>query len=187
MRDRIRDDDSRIVERLIVLLQAFWMGGLLMVTLAAAGSFRAVEVSLDKPSAGVAKAMTKLGQDQTRDLLHYQSSEVNRQLFEVWGWIQLGVTGACFAALLFMTNVGKRALALSAGMTGLSILMAVVIIPGMIRVGREMRASPLGPSADLAQSFKIMHQAFGAFELTAVILALWLMATLVRGGSRSRR
>jgi hypothetical protein len=187
VRDRIRDDDSRIVERLIVLVLAFWMGGLMMVTIAATGSFKAVEVSLDKPSAGVAKAMSKLGQDQTRDLLHYQSSEVNRQLFEVWGWLQLGLTGASLAALLFMTNVGKRALAISAGMAGLSALMTAIIIPGMIRIGREMRASPLGPSADMAQSFRTMHQAFGAFEAVAVILALWLMVGLLRGGSRARR
>lgn len=187
VRDRIREDDSIIVEKIIVLLIVFWLGGLALVTVSATGSFRAVDASLDKPSATVVKSMARLGIAETRALLHDQSSEVNRQLFEVWGWVQLGLTGSILAALLFMTNTGKQAIGLAAGMAGFSALMAGVLIPGMIRIGREMRAGPNPPTPDMAQSFKNMHQAFGAFEIATVVLAAFLFAKLVRRGAGSRR
>jgi len=187
VRDRIRDDDSKLVERLVVLLLAFWLGGLLMVSLGATGSFRAVDSSMDKPPMGVARAMAKLGVPETRALLHYQSSEVNRHLFEIWGWTQLGLTCSIFAALLFMTNSGRKVLALAAGSSAMSAILAFFLIPGMIRIGRELPAHSAAQVSELRQSFQNMHRAFGAFEAAAVLLGLFLLVTLLRGGARSSR
>ncbi len=187
IKDRIRDDDSKIVERLVALLLAFWMGGLMMVSLGATGSFEAVQSSMDKPPMSVARAMAKLGAAETRDLLHSQSSEVNRHLFEFWGWIQLGLTSAIFAALLFMTNSGKKLLGVAAGMCGMSAILALFLIPGMIRIGRELRAHSGTPGLELRESFQNMHRAFGAFEAVAVLLGLILLVALLRSSSRSSR
>jgi len=187
IQDRIRDEDSAIVERIVVFLIAMWLGALVMVTLSATGSFKAVQVSMDKPSAAVVKSMARIGVDETRSLLHEHSGEVNRQMFEIWGWIQLGVTGAVLLGLLFMTNTGKAALGVAGGMTAFSALMAGFLIPSMIRVGRQLRASPGSASADLTSSFRNLHQAFGAFEVATATLSLFLIAALVRRRSRARR
>lgn len=187
VRDRIRDEDSRLIERLVILLLAFWMGTLLMAALAATGSFKAVDSTLSKPPAAVAKALERLGQDQTREMLHSHSGEVNRGLFETFGWLQLGLTAVTFALMLFLTNSGKRALGLAASMAAMAALISFYLIPGMVRIGREMRARPLGPTPDMSESFRTMHQAFAAFEVAAVLLALLLMAALLRGGARARR
>ncbi len=187
IQDRIRDEDSAIVERIVVFLIAMWLGGLVMVTLGAMGSFRAVQVSMDKPSATVVKSMARIGVEETRSLLHEQSGEVNRQTFEIWGWIQLGVTGAILLGLLFMTNTGKAALGMAGGMAAFSAVMAGILIPSMIRVGRQMRASPGLASSDLTRSFRNLHQAFGAFEAATAILSLFLIAALVRRRPRTRR
>jgi hypothetical protein len=186
VRNRIRDDDSRIVERAVILALACWLGGLIMVTLAATGSFKAVDTTIEKPPAVVIKSLARLGPDVTRDLLRYQSSEVNRHLFELWGWIQLGLTGAILAGLLFMTNVGKRVLGMALAMTAMAALMAGVIIPGMIRIGRESQARPDGLAAGASQTFKTLHQAFGAFEGVAAVLAMLTIVSLIRRGARAR-
>lgn len=186
VRDRIRDEDSVIVERIVVILIALWLGALAMVTISASSSFRAVQASMEKPSATVVKSMARMGVEETRSLLHEHSGEVNRQVFELWGWLQVGVTATILLTLLFMTNAGKNALGLAAGMTGFSALMAGVLIPSMIRVGRQMRAGPDAPTIDLTRSFRNLHQAFGAFEVATVILSLFLVSALVRR-SRSRR
>lgn len=187
VRDRIRDEDSRLIERVVILLLAFWMGTLLMAAMAATGSFAAVDSTLGKPPSVVTKALERLGQDQTREMLHYQSGEVNRGLFETFGWLQLGLTGVTFALMLFLTNSGKRVLGLSASMAGMAALISFYLIPGMVRIGREMRARPSGPTPDMSESFRTMHQAFAAFEVAAVLLAILLMAALLRGGARASR
>lgn len=187
VRDRIRDEDSRLIERLVILLLAFWMGTLLMAALAATGSFVAVDSTLSKPPSIVTKALERMGQDQTREMLHYQSGEVNRGLFQTFGRLQLGLTGVTFALLLFLTNAGKRVLGLAASMAGMAALISFYLIPGMVRIGREMRARPAGPTPDMSESFETMHQAFAAFEVAAVLLAILLMAALLRGGARAGR
>jgi hypothetical protein len=187
VRDRIRDEDSRLIERVVVLLLAFWMGTLLLAALAATGSFAAVDSTLSKPPAVVAKALERMGPDQTRELLHYHSGEVNRGLFETFGWLQLGLTAVTFTLMLFLTNAGKRVLGLAALMAAMSGLITFYVIPGMVRIGREMRARPPGPTPDMSESFQTMHRAFAAFEVAAVLLAILLMAALLRGGARARR
>jgi hypothetical protein len=131
--------------------------------------------------------MGKLGVPETRALLHYQSGEVNRHLFEIWGWVQLGLTCSVFAALLFATNSGRKVLLLAAGSSAMSAILAIFLIPGMVRIGRELPAHSTAPVSELRQSFQNMHRAFGAFEGTAVLLGLFLMVTLLRGRSRSSR
>lgn len=184
VRDRIRDEDSRLVERVVILLLAFWMGALAMAALAASAGFAAVDAALEKPSPDVAKAISQMGPGHTRALLRSQAGEANRGMFETWGWLQLGLTGVNFALLLLLTNAGKRVLGLAAAMAGLSLLIALYLVPGMERIAGELRA---GPAPEASASFRTMHQAFGAFEAAAAVVAILLLAALLRGGARAGR
>jgi hypothetical protein len=177
------------VRRFVAVLIGMWLGGILLVALAAPAAFRSVDSVMSMPPETVKKAMEKLGPTTLREILHYQVGEANRLLFEAWGTVQLVFGGLVFALLLFFTSTGRAALALAFSMFLLSGMMDLYLIPRITAIGREMRAyARLAPTEALGR-FQILHAGFTVFELVVALLGLVLVVILLRtrGGTAARK
>jgi hypothetical protein len=185
--NRIAPESSSLTRRIAAIVISIWFGGILLVALAAPAAFRSVDSVLAAPPDSVAKAVKTLGPSLTREILRYQVSESNRLLFDVWGWLQLGLAVGVLILLLFLSNVGRTTLGISLGMTLMAALMNFLLIPGISDLGRRMQASMHARPDELAERFRLMHYGFTAFELAVVALGTVLLVLLLRGRSGDSR
>ena len=179
--NRIAPESSSLTRRIAAIIISIWFGGILVIALGAPSAFRSVDNVLTSPPESVAKAVKALGPSLTREILYYQVSEANRLLFDIWGWTQIALAVAIVILLLFLSNVDRIALGLSLGMMFMAVLMNFALIPRLSETARLMRVSTKGPTAELAEQFRLMHYGFTFFELTVVALGVMLLVLLLRG------
>ena len=181
--NQISRESSWLVRRLAATLIGIWFGGILLVALAAPASFRSVDAVLASPPPAVEKAVEQMGPRTVHDILYYQVSEANRQIFESWGWVQLALGGVIFLMLLFLSTVGKTQIGISLCMFLLSLLMQFVLIPRISELGRLMRRGAQMQPGQLEERFRLLHLGFTTFELTVVVLGTILLLLLLRSRS----
>lgn len=172
-----------MTRRFVAVLVSIWFGGILLVALAAPASFRTVDPALAAPPPAVAKVIKAVGPAATRDALRYQVSEVNRAMFETWGWVQLGLGAAVFLLLLFMSTVGRTALVISLAMMALAVVMRFVLIPRISDVTREVQ-SVSGPVT--TDKLQLLHGGYSVFQLSVVVLGSILLVLLLRSRGMHR-
>jgi hypothetical protein len=178
--NRISVETSWRTRRLAAILVSLWFGGILVVALAAPAAFRSVDAVMTAPPEVVAKTMQQIGPASMREILHYQVSEANRQLFDLWGWVQLTLGAVIFLMLLFLSTSGRATLGVSLAMLLLAALMHFLLIPRISEIGREMRAAMKAAPADALRRFQFLHLGFTAFELGVVVLGTVLLVLLLR-------
>jgi len=179
--NRIAPESSSLTRRIAAIIVSIWFGGILVIALGTPSAFRSVDNVLTSPPESVAKAVKALGPSLTREILSYQVSEANRLMFDIWGWAQVALAVAIVILLLFLSNVGRIALGLSLGMMFMAVLMNFALIPRLSETARLMRVSTKGPTAELAEQFRLIHYGFTFFELTVVALGVMLLVLLLRG------
>lgn len=175
--NRISTGTSARTRRTVLFLMGLWCGGLLLVSLAAPTSFRAVDTTLQSMPQNLAQMFEQAGRDAVRELLRLQAAETNRTLFAWWGWIQFLLGLAVFMLLLFLSNTGKIVVGIAGLACGLTALMNFIVIPRM----SETVAN---------EQFKLLHAGFSAFQvatlvLIAVLLVLLFRRTPMRSGEAS--
>lgn len=180
MHNQITRESSWLARRLAATLIGIWLGGILLVALSAPATFRSVDAVLAAPPPVVEKAVEQMGPRTVRDLLHYQVSEANRQVFETWGWVQLALGGLLFLLLLFLTTVGKTQVGLSLGMLLMAVLMNSLLIPRISEIGRQMSSRTQVQPGQLEERFRLLHTGFTTFELAVVMLGTILLVLLLR-------
>lgn len=166
--------------RLAACLLGMWLGGLLVVGLAIPSGFRAVDSIVRDPDPEAQKLITKLGAADARILMRHAVSTGNRQFFYLWGTAQLTLAGLLLAYLVFGTSTGRVSLTLSGLMFLLSLWMMFWLIPQVDQVSRMLdfdRGAAGGPARE---TFRALHQMFGAAELAVVLLALVLLVRFLR-------
>ncbi len=172
-----------MTRRLVAVLVSIWFGGILLVALAAPASFRTVDPTLKSPPPAVEKVMKAVGPAAARDALRYQVSEVNRAMFNIWGWMQLGLGVVIFLLLLFMSTVGRLSLILALAMMLLSILMRFVLIPRISDITREIQTTGAAAAADKLQ---LLHGGYSVFQLSVMVLGSILLVLLLRSRGTHR-
>ncbi|HEY3439595.1 MAG TPA: hypothetical protein VGK29_02540 [Paludibaculum sp.] len=182
--NRIAPESSWLCRRVAAVLIGIWLGGILLVALAAPASFRSVDSVLASPPESIAKAVKALGPDLTREILQFQAGEANRSMFAIWGWAQLALAVTVVVLLLFLSNVGRTALGLAFGMMLLAALMKFLLISRIAASGSLTRPSVQTAPTELAERLRLMYYGFTAFELVVVTLSTMLLVLLL-GGRRS--
>jgi predicted lysophospholipase L1 biosynthesis ABC-type transport system permease subunit len=175
-------DTEWTARRTAAVLVALWLGGMVMVALAAPASFWAVDSLMGWQPGLVADGTKKLGPVAMYELLRLQAGEANRQLFGLWGWIQVGLSAAVFILVLFFSNLKKMGVILAGGVLAAALIIGLVVIPGITTIGREVQISAAARAAG-GQRFGSLHFAYSAFQLVAAGLGLGLLRLLL-GGSR---
>ena len=127
--------------------------------------------------------MQQLGQPQTRDLLRYLSSELNRLYFQMWNVAQL-VLGVLVLWLIAGSSrhdpaSTRRAVRGVIAMLAIVVAMLVWLTPSIVSLGRSLDFVPRDPAPPGMQRFWVLHAAYTSlemFKLVVGIVVTWWIA-----------
>jgi hypothetical protein len=150
------------------------------MTFAAIYSFRVARNTLNSPAEELARYTRVLGPDRMQMALRHEAAEMNRALFEVWGYAQVALSLFVFGMFLFATREGKYALGTSGLLLLLVCAMAFYITPNIIAYGRPLDFVPADQQLSLRQKVAVFHNAYSVVEVIKLLLISSLAVLLLR-------
>jgi len=169
--------DLSMKQRWAMFAMGAWLAGNVMVAVVAAENFYTVERLLAGSTSRVfASEVARVGYSETRDLLRYLSSELNRRYFRLWNVAQLTI--GLFVLWLVATGRSTARARLGVlGMVGLVTVASVWLTPEIISVGRSLDFLPRNPVPSSLHQFWILHGVYTALEakvVVGVIVTVWI-------------
>lgn len=166
---------------LAVAVLSAWVAITVCVWFAAGGSFRTVAQVLQRSNSQLADAAKTMSADQTRVVLRYLTSEINRTYFHSYGWAQLVFGVLLFVLMLRHSPRNTTDLAIAGAMLALAAGLTLYITPEIVALGRQMDFVPRDPAPPEMARFRALHGAFtrldGAKLLAGlVLLGRWVLA-----------
>jgi hypothetical protein len=169
-----------VKRRLAIFGMAVWITGTLWMAVVATQNFYIIDRLLGaRANASFAAAVDKLGQTDSRFLLYYLSSELNRLFFQVWGIVQIGV-GIFTLWLLGGIPKSSKAKWLIVAMLAISLLFAGVITPQIVSVGRQLDFVPRDPMPPELRTFGLLHATYTVLDGIKLILGVLASVSLIR-------
>ena len=164
-----------------IAILSLWIGLTLAMWFVATRSFRTVDRALSQPRPEFTKTVEPLSPDQTRLMLRYLASEINRTLFGAYGWAQI-LLGVLLVLLLWrQTPRDTIGFAASWVMLGLAVILTFVIQPWIVSIGRSIDFVPRQPAPPLMPRFWMLHGAFTGLDGVKCLAGLgvllrWILA-----------
>jgi len=166
-----------------------WIGGSILTAIVAAENFYTIDRLLaGSRSVAFTSVVERLGRPETRELLRYLSSELNRLYFQLWNVAELAV------GILVLWLLGRNPRAAKArwgvvGMLCIIVLMTLWLTPQIVSVGRSLDFVPRDPPPPALRSFGILHALYSSLAAVIVVLgsivAAWI-AQIARPRNVSR-
>ena len=176
----------------LVLIGA-WLAGTICMSVVATENFYTIDRLLaDRASPAFASVVNRLSAPQTRDVLRYLSSELNRLYFQLWNGAQV-VIGAGVLWLIAGPHKPDAAPSLTRrrGLTpsgGVIVMLAVVVLmlawltPAIVSLGRSLDFVPRDPAPPGMQRFWMLHATYTTLEMIKLLLGgvvtFWLATRL---------
>src|SRR5512146_146515 len=91
------------VQGISIAILSLWLGWTLFMWFAATRSFRAADRVLKSPPPQFSRIVQSLSPENTREVLRYLASEINRTYFRAYGWGQIALASVLLALLLLQT------------------------------------------------------------------------------------
>ncbi len=173
--------------RFLAFLLGIWLGGSLLVSVAAIHNLESADLRLDSSPPAAAKLIESLGHDSARQLLRYHSSELNRVYFEHWGMAQLAIGVAVFGTLLFATREGKWLVVVAFVMLVIVAITRFILTPDLVNFGRQLDFATRQTGAAEYSRFYGIHRAYMVADAVKFGLGLILLGLLLRRSQRRRR
>ena len=163
-----------------------WLAGNVMVAVVAAENFYTVDRLLAGSTSGAfASEVARVGHSETRDLLRYLSSELNRYYFRIWNFAQLAI-GLLVLWLIASAPSIARARWAVLGMVGVVALAAVWLTPQIISVGRSLDFVPRDPVPSSLNRFWVLHGVYTVLEACKLVVGLVVSVWIARSGETHR-
>jgi hypothetical protein len=175
----------------LVLLGA-WMAGTICVSVVATQNFYTIDRLLAAPAnVEFANVVDRLGGTESRDLLRYLSSELNRLYFQLWNGAQI-VLGAVALWLIAgrdehdQADGARRAGSLRLAKWGVVSMLAIVIVmlvyltPAIVTLGRSLDFLPRDPAPPGMSRFWMFHAAYTSLEMLKLLIGVAVTVSLVR-------
>jgi hypothetical protein len=197
--------------RLALVAMGMWLMGSIATSVVATENFYTVDRILTaSTNVQFHKDVQALGHPQTRELLRYLSSELNRLYFRIWNvaqivlgvlvlWLIAGSTKQDPAYVPSVHRAGpfrlrgtlrRTAVALAeavgpAGVGVLAMLASVVLMlayltPAIVSLGRELDFVPRDPAPPGMSRFWILHAAYTTLEMLKLLAGVGVTWTLAR-------
>lgn len=167
------------VQRIASLVLAVWIGGIVTVAIAAPVAFRAVDSLMANQPEMLKVAIGKVGPVPMYEVLRLLAGEMNRLLFQVFGYIQAVLAAVVFVQVVFFSNLRKVGVLLSGAMLLISWGMSLVLIPQIVQLGREIQISAAAKAAG-EERFRALYLAFTSFESALAIVGFLLLMFLLQ-------
>ena len=165
---------TRIQAAAIAIL-GVWLGWTLFMWFLAGRSFSTVDRVLRGDNSQFAEAARPMSAEQTREVLRYLASEINRTIFRAYGWGQIALGALLLALLSRQTPRDTFSLVLAGSMVVLVLILAVVITPQIISVGRTLDFVPRHPPPPGFRRFWVLHGAFTGLDGVKLLAGLVLL------------
>jgi hypothetical protein len=165
-----------------MLLMGCWLTGTLAMAVVATQNFYTIDRLLEaQPNPVFQKDIEKLGADESRQLLRYLSSELNRLYFQYWNLAELviGIATLWLAVRLPEANAVKWHIV---AMLGIVLFLTAVITPQVVSVGRALDFVPRDPPPPGLRTFGLLHAAFTLLDVVKLILGIIVIRGLWKGG-----
>ncbi len=166
--------------RFVCTLLGLWLGASFFMAFVAVMNFRIVRGLVANPQPELAAYIKILGPERMTQLFRHEAAEVNRALFDMWGYGQLGLALLLFGLLLFATKEGKLVLAMGVLLVSLTGVMQFVITPGIVGYGRALDFVASDKELVLRKRVQSLHTAYSSLEGAKVIVILALLAIFLR-------
>jgi hypothetical protein len=173
--------------RVVTFVLGAWLGMSIWMSAVAIQNLRAVDNILQNPSAAAARYLMGVGTERAASFMRHQAAEMNRALFESWGWTQLAIGCGLFLLLLFARHARRSSIILSFLMLVIVIAMTFVIVPEMRGSGRATDFSAQNSSSPERGRFRMLHSTYLALEGVKLLLGAALCAMYFWGHSRPER
>jgi hypothetical protein len=165
--------------RLALVVMGMWLMGTVASSVVATENFYTVDrVLTTSGNVEFYRDVQKLGYPQTRELLRYLSSELNRLYFRIWNVTQL-VLGPLVLWLVWRrTRLFGFADWGIVAMLAIVLAMLVYLTPAIVSLGRELDFVPRNPAPPGMSRFWILHAAYTTLEMVKLLVGLgvtWLL------------
>lgn len=152
---------------LLALVLGAWVAGTLFMWMVATQNFATVDRILVSPPTTFQTITAKMPHAETREVLRWEASELNRFYFDRWGLAQLPLAAL---ALALAWKGGKRlriAILLAAV---IAVVLQLHVVPETIHIGRELDFVPPEPETPLHAAFWQLHNAYTGFDMLKFLL-----------------
>lgn len=161
-----------------------WIAGTIIVGVVASENFYTIDRLLAASANPTFMSVAdRLGHVQTRDLLRYLSSELNRLYFQVWNVTQLGV-GIVALWLLGADRVHARARWGVASMLAIVAVMMTWLTPQIVSAGRSLDFVPRDPAPAALGRFWVLHGIYISLEGVKLVIGVIVSVSIARRASR---
>ncbi|MBZ5557286.1 MAG: hypothetical protein LAO77_08445 [Acidobacteriia bacterium] len=171
--------------RLALVVMGMWLMGSIASSVVATENFYTVDRMLTgSTNVEFYRNVQKLGFPQTRELLRYLSSELNRLYFRIWNVAQL-VLGPLALRLIW-----RRARPFGFADWGLVAMLAIVLLmlgyltPAIVSLGRALDFVPRDPAPPGMSRFWILHAVYTTLEMVKLAVGCcvtWFIARRTDG------
>ena len=164
-----------------IFCMGLWLMGNVSMAVVATQNFFTIDRLLEaKPNGEFAADVDKLGHGETRDLLRYLSSELNRLYFQYWNLAQLAVGILALWLVVKLPGANKPKWGIVA-MLGIVLFLTAVITPRVVSVGRALDFVPRDPPPPTLRTFGLLHATYTVFDGIQLILGFLVTLWLARG------
>lgn len=165
--------------RLALVLVGAWIMGTVAVSVVATENFYTVDRLLsEKSGTGLNAAVERIGQPQTRELLRFLSSELNRLYFRLWNRAQIAI-GALTLWIVVRTRQRAVVRWTVTAMFAAVVVLTVWLTPEIVSLGRSLDFVPREPPPPGMSRFWVLHAAYTSLEMlklaAGVVVAMFLV------------
>jgi hypothetical protein len=154
-----------------------WLVGTLFMWFVATQNFATVDRILAAPPAAFQPMTATLDPAQTREVLRYEASELNRLYFDRWGYAQ--VLLALTAVALAWTG-GRRLRACILVAAVIAVGLQFYVVPETIRIGRSIDFQPREPETARHAEFWRLHNAYTGLDMLKFLTIAGCATALLR-------
>jgi hypothetical protein len=175
-----------------LVLMGAWMTGTICMSVVATENFYTIDRLLAaNANPALGGVIDRLGRPETRDLLRYLSSELNRLYFQMWNGAQVVIAAAVLTLI-----VGARQRTLKddrAAVRGVAVMALIVfamflwLTPQIVTLGRGLDFVPRDPAPPGMQRFWVLHAAYTSLEMLKLLIGVLVTWSLVRTARAERQ
>lgn len=174
--------DTSVKQRWAMFAMGAWLAGNVLVAVVAAQNFYTVDRLLTgSTNRFFTSEIARVGPTETRELLRYLSSELNRYYFQLWNVAQLAI-GLVILWLIARGAATARVRWAVLGMLALVVMASVWLTPQIVAVGRSLDFVPRNPAPSSLQSFWVLHGLYTVLEGCKLVAGLIVSAWIARSG-----
>ncbi len=159
-----------------------WLAATFLMWFVAAGSFSTVDRVLRASDSRFNESTRSMSRDQTRSVLRYLASEINRNCFRAYGWSQVVLGALLLFLLLRQTPRDATALVITAALLGLVLALTLIVTPEIVSLGRSLDFVPRDPAPPGMARFRMLHATFTALDGVKFMAGLALLVRWVAKG-----